>query len=218
MAVVRLATTAPGEDVQALLTRLDALERRLAGSGDSGPRGPQAPQAAGGGAQRGAAERSPSSSRSPQQATPAPTPTPPPVASSTAAPVPPLDPPLLDRLRALAAERDRALGAALEGVTVADRSETSLVLRTTQPFVAHRLERRRTDLEAVCTRLFGRPMRIEIAGPDGGARSDADVADEEAIRRRRRDALAHPAVNTALEILGGEVLEIRTLGDGGAPR
>jgi hypothetical protein len=100
-------------------------------------------------------------------------------------------------------------------VTLADRSETSLVLRTAQPFATHRLERRRADLEAVCARLFGRPMRIEITGPGGGARSDAEVADEEAVRKRRREALAHPAVNTALEILGGEVLEIRTLGDGG---
>jgi DNA polymerase-3 subunit gamma/tau len=230
MAVVRLATTAPGEDAQALLTRLDALERRLAGPVEPGPRGtqgpqgaggaaqrPQAakggaqrgPQAAGGGAQRGEAERSPSGSQSPQQAAPIPIPAPP------LAEAPPNEAPLLDRLRALASERDRALGAALEGVTLADRSETSLVLRTTQPFAAHRLERRRADVEAVCARLFGRPMRVEIAGPAGGARSDAEVADEEAVRKFRREALAHPAVNTALEILGGEVLEIRTLGDGG---
>jgi DNA polymerase-3 subunit gamma/tau len=225
MAVVRLATTAPGEDVQALLTRLDALERRLGSSGpvDPGPQGPQGTggaaqrgeaerspsgsrQAAGGGAQRGEAERSSPSSQSPEQPAPVP------------AESPPNAPPLLDRLRALAAERDRALGAALDGVTLGDRTETTLVLRTTQPFAAHRLERRRADLEAVCARLFGRPIRIEIAGPDGGARSDAEVAGEEAIRQRRRDALAHPAVNTALEILGGEVVEIRTLGDGGGPR
>jgi hypothetical protein len=131
----------------------------------------------------------------------------------------PTEAPRLHRLRALASERDRALGAALEAVSLADRSETGLVLRTTQPFAAHRLERRRADLEAVCARLFGRTMQIEIAGPDGGAaRSDAEAADEEAVRRRRREALAHPAVNTALEILGGEVVEIRTLGDGGAGR
>nr|MDJ0869886.1 DNA polymerase III subunit gamma/tau [Myxococcota bacterium] len=39
MAVVRLATLAPGADVQTLLARLDALERRLAGSGESPPPG-----------------------------------------------------------------------------------------------------------------------------------------------------------------------------------
>ncbi len=214
MAVVRLATTAPGEDAQALLTRLDALERRLAGSVEPGPRGPQG---AGGAPQRSVPGRSGPGPRSPEQAAPAADPIPASAtpASPPPAPAPSLEAPLLDRLRALAAERDRALGAALEGVTLAERGETSLVLRTAQPFVAHRLERRRADLEAVCARLFGRPTRVEIAGPDGGARSEAEVADEEAVRKRRREALAHPAVNTALEILGGEVLEIRTLGEGG---
>jgi hypothetical protein len=55
-------------------------------------------------------------------------------------------------------------------------------------------------------------MRVEIAGPgdpDPSGRADG----EEELRRRRREALAHPAVNAALEILGGEVLEIRNLGD-----
>jgi hypothetical protein len=154
-----------------------------------------------------------------RQAAPSPTASAPtPVAAPSPPPPPaevsPAEAPLLDRLRALATERDRALGAALEAVTLADRSETNLVLHTAQPFAAHRLERRRADLEAVCARLFGRPMRIEIAGPGGGPRSETEVADEEAIRKRRRDALAHPAVNSALEILGGEVVEIRTLGDG----
>jgi len=37
------------------------------------------------------------------------------------------------------------------------------------------------------------------------------------VRQRRREALAHPAVNAALEILGGEVVEIRPLGDTSGP-
>jgi hypothetical protein len=65
----------------------------------------------------------------------------------------------------------------------------------------------------VCARLFGRPMRVEIAGPGEGAKGGAANGDDDALRRRRREALAYPAVNAALEILGGEVLEIRTLGD-----
>ena len=219
MAVVRLATTAAGEDVQALLTRLDALERRLAGAARSGDARPASAEArapaAAARAQRGAAERSPSGSRSPQQAAPTPTAEPrrsarlrrSPIEASRSSIASALSPP-----NAIARSARRSTAS-----TLGDRTETSLVLRTTQPFAAHRLERRRADLEAVCARLFGRPMRIEIAGPDGGARSDAEVADDEAIRQRRRDALAHPAVNTALEILGGEVLEIRTLGDGGRP-
>jgi hypothetical protein len=36
--------------------------------------------------------------------------------------------------------------------------------------------------------------------------------DDELGRRRRLEALQHPAVNAALEILGGEIVEIRPLG------
>jgi hypothetical protein len=32
------------------------------------------------------------------------------------------------------------------------------------------------------------------------------------VRRARQEALRHPAVNDALEILAGEILEIRPLG------
>jgi len=35
------------------------------------------------------------------------------------------------------------------------------------------------------------------------------------VRQQRQEALDHPTVNAALEILGGEVLEIRPLGDPG---
>jgi hypothetical protein len=39
-------------------------------------------------------------------------------------------------------------------------------------------------------------------------------AGEDLARRRRKEALSHPNVNQALEILGGEILEIRPLGGG----
>jgi DNA polymerase-3 subunit gamma/tau len=227
MALVRLATTSAGEDVQALLGRLDALERRLAGGGSSGDDGP-------GGSNRGPrpaparpsdARSTPSapaksaSARSEQPLAVAAKPTdtePTPVPTEARAETP--DPSaLLDRLRALASERDRALGAALDGVVLGDRTEASITIRTAQPFAAHRLERRRADLEAVCARLFGRPMRVTIAGPTGDARTSGAAADDEAVRQRRREALAHPAINATLEILGGEVIEIRSLGEAGGP-
>lgn len=229
MALVRLATTSAGEDVQALLSRLDALERRLAGSGspdDGGAggtnRGPS-PSPSRPPATRSAANAPPrrSEARSvpvaeivaPPSEEEAPSPAP----EALAATPDPGALPLLDRLRALASERDRALGAALDGVTIVDRTETGLVLGAAQAFAAHRLERRRTDLEAVCARLFGRPMRVVVKGPADGTRAGAAAADDEAMRQRRREALAHPAVNAALEILGGEVIEIRPLGDTSGP-
>jgi hypothetical protein len=101
------------------------------------------------------------------------------------------------------------------------------VLAVSEPFAARRLERRLADLEAAAERLFGRALRFAIRAPEApaaprpaaalGARSPRSDAEEEAARRRRREALDHPAVNAALEILGGDVVEIRPLGAGGAP-
>jgi DNA polymerase-3 subunit gamma/tau len=206
MAVVRLATLASGDDVAALLQRLDALERRLGGSTPEGGAG-GAPPARGRPSAASEPPRGPRAAErpAPERAAPAPERASEPTPAGAAAPA------LVDRLRALAAERDRPLGAALEGATIVEDGDR-LRIAVAQAFAANRLQRRRADLEAVCVRLFGRPMRIEIAGPgepDPSSRADG----EEELRRRRREALAHPAVNAALEILGGEVLEIRTLGD-----
>ncbi|MCU0667721.1 MAG: DNA polymerase III subunit gamma/tau [Myxococcota bacterium] len=317
MAIVRLATLAGGEDVQALLQRLDALERRLSGSAppDPGPNSaPPRPRSSGGGppprsgsSARTATTAAPTATlaapieepraaaiKKPLEATPEakahasefgsadfarseakpseapasgadapraashrraepigtarsgtstdressgsmPDDSPPPQDSDLFtteaaeeevppptdddAPVADLGTPAaawLDRLRALATERDRTLGAALEGAELLARTDKVLRIRVPQAFAAHRVERRRTDLEEVCARLAGRPLRIEVVGPDAGARGEAASGGEETVRRRRRDALAHPAVNTVLEILGGEVVEIRPQGD--APR
>jgi hypothetical protein len=118
---------------------------------------------------------------------------------------------ILDRLRATLGEGDRALAAALEDATLVERNEKQLRLAVSDAFAARRLERRVPDLEAAAARLFGRTVRVSIAGPDSlaprdGARGEVD---DELARRRRREALDHPAVNTALEVLGGEVVEIR---------
>ena len=244
MAVVRLATLAGGEDVQALLQRLDALERRLAGSAppDPGPSSaPPRPRSSGG----SPSSRSGGTTRAAPPSAPAANlaaPIEDPIGATIEGPleatsegkahgaragtptdddIPALDPQppsaaWLDRLRALATERDRTLGAALEGAELLVRTDKVLRLRVPQAFAAHRLERRRADLEAVCARLAGHPLRIEVIGPGTDARDEAAGGADETLRRRRRDALAHPAVNTVLEILGGEVVEIRP--QGGATR
>ena len=53
-------------------------------------------------------------------------------------------------------------------------------------------------------------MKIEHDQRPAGRRQD-----EEDARRRRKAALDHPVVNATLEILEGEILEIRPLGSGG---
>jgi hypothetical protein len=59
-------------------------------------------------------------------------------------------------------------------------------------------------------------VRVELVVDAGGAAAAAGAAkgsaNGELARKRRQEALAHPAVNVALEILGAEIDEIRPLG------
>jgi DNA polymerase-3 subunit gamma/tau len=251
MALVRLATTASGEDAAALLARLDALERRLAGgappdeggpgsaSGSSGPpvRGPRggAERAAraGGGPRPRARASDPDADGSAPEGRHAPAASPLPAAPTPAsggdgpAAPPDVSAPLaavLDRFRAALGDADRGLALALEDATLVERSAQRLVLSVAEPFAARRLERRAADLEAAAERFFGHPLRVAIRTPDApaapgpaaplGARAPRSDAEQEAARRRRRAALDHPAVNAALEILGGDVVDVRPLGGG----
>jgi DNA polymerase-3 subunit gamma/tau len=229
MAVVRLATLAPGDDVAELLARLGALERRLAGGeGGAGPAGDGGP----------AREREPAARRAAPPATPATRGAPvaeaaaaparsAPVAESEAAPArsaPPAEAEaalgpeapaetVFDRLRVFAQGENRGLFAALEGGRALHWDGARLRLALPDGIGARRLAGRRADLAAVGERFFGRPVRIEleIAGEAPSA-AGAREASKEAEEARRREALNHPAVNAALELLDGEILEIRPLG------
>jgi hypothetical protein len=54
-------------------------------------------------------------------------------------------------------------------------------------------------------------MRVEIEA-DGDQPSNPSGPDAESLRRLRQEALNHPAVNAAVEILEGEIVEIRPIG------
>ena len=293
MAVVRLATLAGGEDVQALLQRLDALERRLSGSAppDPGPSSAPPRPRSGGGA---SAPRSGGTS-----SRPAPSPS----AAPTATLAAPIEEPLdatpeakahasgADAPRAASHRRAEPIGTARWEPTDRESSgstpdesppprdsdypsrrkqqkKTSRPRTTTTRRISHRkhalprLARppprprhrarsharrrarrrgaarayrqgaahpraaglRRASGGAAATRprsgvrAARGPSAAHRSGrPEAGARGEvATGGGDETVRRRRRDALAHPAVNTVLEILGGEVVEIRP--QGGAPR
>jgi DNA polymerase-3 subunit gamma/tau len=125
---------------------------------------------------------------------------------------------VFDRLRAFAQQENRGLFAALEGGRLLAKSEESLRIALPSAIAARRLEARKPELEGVVARFFGKPMRVELAADGGGAASAVNAkaaADSELARKRRQEALAHPAVNTALEILGAEIDEIRPLGGAG---
>jgi DNA polymerase-3 subunit gamma/tau len=221
MAVVRLATLPAGDDVGRLLARLDALERRLAGGepppeprgapggrrsgGDGGAsaRPAPAPEARGRGGPRARAPES--------EAEPAP-------AAEAAPDAAPADAPpevVFEQLRRFVRQGDRGLAAALEGGRLVARAPGRLRLAVPEGFAARRLETRRADFEAACGRFFGESVRVELepialaGAPAGPAAPESDLA-----RRRRQAALDHPNLNDALEILGGEIVEIRPVGGG----
>ena len=123
---------------------------------------------------------------------------------------------VMDRLRAHARAANPGLAAPLEGGEILDRGPGRLRIGVPGAFAATRLQAKLPALEALCTQFFGQRLRVEIE--QLGAASDAGrgrEANDELVRRRRQEALRHPAVNAAREILGAEIVEIRPLG---APR
>ena len=219
MATVRLATLPEGDDVGRLLSRLDELERRLAG-GEPGP-GPAAgpgsgtaPTPSGAGsppARPRAARPERKASAVVEEAPPLPGDDDAPSEAAAGAPAGAI----FDRLRAFTQDVNPGIYAALEGGRIAERSAGQLAL-VVPAFGARRLRERQSALEELAGRFFGEPLRVQIS--EQGAPGSAGAAagpDTEALRLRRQAALKNPGVARALEILDGEVVEIRPLG---APR
>ncbi|MCZ6464873.1 MAG: DNA polymerase III subunit gamma/tau [Proteobacteria bacterium] len=202
MAVVRLATMPAGDDVAALLARLDSLERRLAGGGGGG--GSSGRDTSGHSA--GAARRS---GDSPDVETKR--------ADSGSRDEPEAPPEVVfDRLRGFAQERNRGLFASLEGGRLLEHTSDRLRVGLPNAFHARRLGDRIREFEAVCSQFFGHELRVEIvAESEHGNGAQSDTAQREAARQRRKDALNHPAVNVALRELEAEIVEIRPLGTPG---
>jgi len=227
MAVVRLATMPAGDDVAKLLARLDSLERRL--RDEPGPSGGTGPAEAAGKPRRGARaassrgperpdrEEATETRPAPQAASPADEVGPHPEGESSGdgGPLPEGAPPgvVFDRLRSFAGRENPGLLAPLEGGRIADLGPDRIRIAVPTPFSAKRLDHKRGELEAACERFFGRAIRIEIETSSDGPIRDAGTADPETLRNRRQQALNNPAVSRAIEILGGEIVEIRPVGD-----
>jgi DNA polymerase-3 subunit gamma/tau len=222
MAVVRCATLAPGDKVEELLTRIDGLERRLAADGGPAPGGgaPPSRPASSGRSAGGRAARTPS----PPKAESAPTrPAPAPAPESEAEPEPSLEleeadhtAPLeavFDRLRGDAQQSNRGLFAALEGGHLTSRTEETIRITLPSAIGVRRLDGRLAEFSAVVERFFGKPLRVELAVEGGGSEPAPRATGPGPLeKQRRQEALNHPTVNQALEILEGEILEIRPLG------
>jgi DNA polymerase-3 subunit gamma/tau len=237
MAVVRLASLPAGDDVARLIGRLDALERRLAdgagpggdgGAGGGGARGAGAATGAGSPTRRAASAARPrgGSKRADPAGAAAPVAVPsadaPGAAPSTSAPAAgrsltgaPL-PVVFDRLRAFVKDENAGIYAALEGSQLVAADEQGLRIAVPQAFAARRLQDKAELLETLSERFFGHPtpVRIEVGSADASP-GRTPAPDPEHARRRRAAALKDPGVGRALEILGGEIVDILPLGERG---
>jgi DNA polymerase-3 subunit gamma/tau len=136
--------------------------------------------------------------------------------ASSAGPEPQVAGPELvfERLRAFVAKQNPTLSAALQDGELAAQQPGRLRIRVPNVFAAQRLRDRQAALDALCTSFFGNDTCAEIEAADEQRReSDGNgaVRDGEALRRLRQAALEHPGVNTALTLLGAEVVEIRPI-------
>jgi DNA polymerase-3 subunit gamma/tau len=72
------------------------------------------------------------------------------------------------------------------------------------------LKQKNDEVKKIASRLAGRPVTLEIVAPSGSessatkARRESDLA-----RKNRLETLDHPVVKKALDLLGGEVKEVR---------
>ena len=148
---------------------------------------------------------------------PGPAPEAPPAEAPTAA-APAADAPpavVFDRIRAFAGRENPGLYAALDGGRLVERAEDRLRIAAPNRFAAQRLEARRDVLAAACSSLFGRAVSVEIEAPPEPVAAGRPVgAAPERLRQLRQQALNHPCVSMTVEILEGEIAEIRPLGDG----
>ena len=226
MALVRLASMPKADEVAALVARLESLERQLAK--EAGPGGstggkphraePTPPKKSPGvsppATKKSAprenveADKAPKKTRSPAAPAPPAEPTP----NSFAGDLPPEA--IFDRLRAFAQKENRGLFISLEGGRLLAHDAGSLTLSVSNAFHARRLTDRMDKMSEICERFFGQPMKIMIeAQEDPSASSTDDSSERESDRQRRKNALDHPAINTALQELDAQILEIRPLGE-----
>lgn len=126
-------------------------------------------------------------------------------------------PALLKRFAAFAQKENHLLFGILEKGNLLECSSTQFRVALPDCFETKRLISKNDEFETLCTKFFERPLRAVIEtiaastpAPRRGVQSQKD-AKREALRAQRQEALNHPVINAALEIFGGEVVEIRNL-------
>ena len=122
----------------------------------------------------------------------------------------------MDRFKAFAQKEDRALYSSLDAARLLDRTGSSLRIAIANDFHRKRIESQMETLLGTVERFFGQRMSVElVAGQKEmpSAKAPTSVGEKrERDRQQRNAALNHPAINTGLEELHGEIVEIRPLG------
>ncbi|MCR9096578.1 MAG: DNA polymerase III subunit gamma/tau [bacterium] len=141
---------------------------------------------------------------------------------TSAASVPPGTPPtigggappatIFDRFKTKALELDRSKFASLDGTTLVGIEGNVIRIGADAAFHVERLRARQPDLEALATRLFGKPTKITVEIATANAAREQSRESREQERRQRQEALNSEPVNLAIEILKAEIVEIRPLG------
>jgi DNA polymerase-3 subunit gamma/tau len=136
-----------------------------------------------------------------------------PIVAAPASDAPGIGAPLdvvFDRLRSRVREQDPGLFAVLQGTRLDHREPGRLRFEAPNAFARQRLEGRSADLETLCGSFFGEPTRVEVSEASKSRQASARPQLED-NRRLRQEALNHPLVNTALEVLEADIVEIRPL-------
>jgi hypothetical protein len=124
---------------------------------------------------------------------------------------------VFDRLRARVQAENKGLFAILNGMQMTAREAGRITLLAQNAFSKQRLDDRRDEFERLCSEFFCERTRVEIEHVPDSVRHLSAPQREDA-RRLRQEALNHPMVNVALEVLDAAIVEIRPLAGNGAGR
>ena len=119
---------------------------------------------------------------------------------------------IFDRFKTKALELDRSKFASLDGTTLVGIEGNVIRIGADAAFHVERLRARQPDLEALATRLFGKPTKITVEIATANAAREQSRESREQERRQRQEALNSEPVNLAIEVLKAEIVEIRPLG------
>ncbi|HKL27218.1 MAG TPA: DNA polymerase III subunit gamma/tau [Desulfuromonadales bacterium] len=197
MALIRIATLAPTQEVGRLIQQLEHLEKRLAGgTGQTGP--------------------------APERSRPAPAAPPPPGEPPPKKPEAPVAAEtdhrdwqgLVEQVRqsrpmlASVLEHGRLLHCEPPGLEIGYPADSFLLVQLQDPDNCR-------ELESLAASYFKQKMTLTVT-PLDGVRQDAppslvetrQAKETDRMRRLREDAMAHPALKAVQEIFGGEIINV----------